>query len=111
MADSIWEYSRGPFYGVSRRSVGVGDIITIYISESTSAVQQASTQTRKESSLGANLLNNWDQVANLLGNETIRKTFNFDIGGDDNYQGSGQTSRRSQVKAVVTALVTEILEI
>ncbi|RAP33533.1 hypothetical protein DID75_01850 [Candidatus Marinamargulisbacteria bacterium SCGC AG-410-N11] len=108
-ADSLWG-NKGSLYGVKRQRIQVGDIITIQISESTSAVQQASTNTKKDSSVGANMLNNWDQVANLLGNETIRKTFDFSIGGEDEYQGTGQTSRRSNVKAIVTSIVTEILE-
>ena len=60
--------------------------------------------------MGTSIQNNWDQVANLLGNETIRKTFDFGFSGEDEYQGSGQTSRRSKVKAIVTSIVTEILD-
>lgn len=108
-ADSIWDNARSPFYGVSRRKIRVGDVITVFISESTSAVQSASTSTRKDSQVGTEMLNNWDQVANLLGNETLRKTFQFELNGNDEYQGTGATSRTSKVKAVVTATVTEIL--
>ena len=109
-ADSLWARSKGPFYGVTSRKVKVGDVITIFISESTTAVQEASTRTKKKSSLGTDLSNNWDQVANLLGNETIRKTFDFGVEGNDDYQGSGATSRSSKVKAVVTSIVTEVLD-
>jgi flagellar L-ring protein FlgH len=109
-ADSLWENSSGAYYGSSKRRIRVGDIITVYISEATSAVQAATTSTKKNASLGTNIENNWDQVANLLGNETIRKTFDFGFSGDDEYEGSGQTSRRSKVKAVVTSIVTEILD-
>lgn len=109
-ADSLWESAKVPFYGKNKRRVRVGDMITIYISESTSAVQAATTTTRKDSSVGTNLLNNWDQVANLLGNETVRKNLDFQVKGNDEYQGAGQTSRQSKVKAVVTAVVTEVLE-
>lgn len=109
-ADSLWDYAKGPFYGSSRRQVGVGDIIIIYVSESTSAIQQASTSTEKESKLGGILESNWEQIANLLGNETLSQTRDYRIGGEDSYSGSGQTSRRSQVKAVVSSVVTEILD-
>ena len=77
VADSLWDNSTGPFYGVSKRKVRVGDVITVLISESTSAAQEATTQTQKDSTLGSRFLNNWDQVANLLGNETLRKNFNL----------------------------------
>ena len=66
-ADSLWENTKAPFYGSSRRQIVVGDIITIYVSESTSAVQQASTRTERESKLGASLDASWEQISNLLG--------------------------------------------
>ena len=49
-------------------------------------------------------------MANVLGNERVRRTYDLSVRGDDSYNGSGQTSRSSQVRAVVTSLVTEILE-
>lgn len=109
-ADSLWDNATSGYYESAKRRIRVGDIVTIYISESTSAVQQATTSTRKDSSINAGMENNWDQVANLLGNETIRKTFDFGLSGEDQYQGSGQTSRTSKVKAIVTSVVTEVLD-
>ena len=64
----------------------------------------------KNSELSADMLSNFDQVANLLGNERVRRTQDLQISGNDRYSGSGQTSRKSQVNAVVTAEVTEILD-
>jgi len=110
VADSLFDNAKTPFYGVNRRLIRVGDIITIYVSESTSAAQQASTSTERESRLGASIQNNWEQVGNLLGNETLNQKRQYGLNGDDKYEGSGQTSRRSQVKAVVSSVVTEILD-
>lgn len=109
-ADSLYDNARLPLYGVTRRQVQVGDVITIYVSESTSAVQQASTRTERESKLGASIQADWEQIGNLLGNETLKQKRNYSLGGDDQYEGSGQTSRRSQVKAVVSSVVTDILD-
>ena len=109
-ADSLFENAQTPFYGVSRRQIQIGDIITIYVSESTSAVQQASTRTERESRLGASIQADWEQIGNLLGNETLKQKRDYTLGGDDAYEGSGQTSRRSQVKAVVSSVVTDILK-
>lgn len=109
-ADSLWENNKSAFYGTPKKEVQVGDIITISISESTSAAQEATTKTSKESSIGTDLLSGWNQVANLLGNETNRKTYDFSLKGDDQFNGTGQTTRKSRVTAVVTAVVTEILE-
>ena len=100
VADSLWEYSQVQFYNQAARRVGVGDIVTIYISEATSAVQEASTRTAKESGFGSSFLTNWDQVASLLGNESIRKQHELDIQGKDQYRGSGQTSRRTKVQSI-----------
>ena len=73
-ADSLWDQSTiDSFYTSKSRSVSIGDIITVRISEASSAVHEASTSTKKKSKLGTDLLSAWDQVANLLGNENIRK--------------------------------------
>jgi flagellar L-ring protein precursor FlgH len=109
-ADSLWSPSQGPIYGVSKRRIKVGDVITVYVSESTNAAQSASTMTRKDSSIGGKLLANWDQISNVLGNQQTRRTLDLGIDGNDAYEGTGQTVRRSNVKAVVSSIVTEILK-
>lgn len=108
-ADSLWETGKGGLFGSVKKEVQVGDVVTIYISESTSAAQQASTQTSKESEIGANLLSNWDLISNVF-NESAHRKYELQLSGDDSYKGSGQTTRTSKVTAVVTAVVTEILE-
>jgi flagellar L-ring protein precursor FlgH len=80
------------------------------ISESSTAAQEATTRTSKESGIGVELGSGWDQVANLLGSETIRKTYDGSLKGNDTYLGTGQTARKSTVQAMVTAVITEILE-
>ena len=110
LADSLWQPNQAPIYGVSKRRIRVGDVVTIYVSESTNAVQSASTSTRKDSSIGAKLLANWDQISNILGNEQTRRNLDVGFDGSDSYEGTGQTARRSSVKAVVTSVVTEILK-
>lgn len=108
--DSLWEKAKQPLYGVSKKRIKVGDIITVLVTESTSAVQEAGTSAQKTSKLNTAMVSNWDQVANLLGNETNRKNLNVQLTGGDDYRGTGQTSRRSRVQATITAMVTEILE-
>ncbi len=109
-ADSLWKSGKGSLYGVAKKEIQVGDLITVLISESTSAAQQANTKTSKESDINTNLLSGWNQVANLLGNEINRKTYDFTLKGGDDFKGSGQTSRQSRVTSIVTAVVTEILD-
>lgn len=109
-ADSLFNSANTPFYGAQRREIKVGDIITIYVSESTTAAQQASTRTEKASSLGGRLDGTWEQISNILGNETLNQNREYKLSGEDGYEGSGQTSRRSNVKAVVSCVVTEIFD-
>ena len=109
-ADSLYADYTANLYGAPVRRVLVGDIITVVISESTSAVQEASTRTQKASEFNLDFLSGYDQVANLLGSETIRKTYEASLAGEDDYAGSGQTSRRSRVDALISAVVTEILD-
>ena len=109
-ADSLWDSGKGNLYSVERRRPKVGDVVTIVVSEASSAQQEATTRTSKQSGIGINFESGWDQVANLLGSETIRKTYSGKIKGGDDYLGSGQTARKSTVRAMVTAVITEILE-
>ncbi|MFC1771327.1 flagellar basal body L-ring protein FlgH [Candidatus Margulisiibacteriota bacterium] len=109
-ADSLWQSARTPIYGTPSKEIRVGDIITIRISESSSAVHEASTRTSKLSQIGTDFLSNWDQVANILGSETIRKQHEFGLEGNDAYRGLGQTSRKSRLTAIISGRVTEILE-
>jgi len=110
IADSLYDNARTPFYGSARRVIDVGHVLTVYVSESSSAVQQASTSTERESSLAATVDSSWEQISDLLGNETITQERAYSLNGEDGYNGSGQTSRRSQVKAVISCVVTEILD-
>lgn len=108
-ADSLWDPTKS-LYDTDRREIRVGDIVTIQISEQTTAAQEATTRTSKESELNADILSAWDRIANVLGNETDRRDYEFELRGEDDYLGSGQTSRRSRVTAIVTAIVTEVLD-
>ena len=107
--DSLWKNSTS-LYSVPKKDIQLGDLITILISESTTAAQQANTKTSKQSELSTGVLDAWNQVANLLGNEINRKTYDLKLKGGDDFKGSGQTSRQSRVTSIVTAVVTEILD-
>lgn len=93
------------------KPIHVGDIIMIYISESSSAIQQAGTKTSKSSSVSASFFDSWSQVAQVLGtSNSLRKQQQYKLGGGDDYSGSGQTSRQHKVEAVLTAIVKEVFD-
>ena len=109
-ADSLYDVNSTQVYGFSPRVIAEGDIVTVYVSESTSAVQQASTRTEKDARVGASLESSWEQISSLLGNETKNQDREYKFSGEDQFQGSGRTSRRSQVRGVVSSRVIEVLD-
>lgn len=109
VADSLWAPDQS-IYSPKQRKIKVGDVITVQISETTSAAQQATTQTNKQSGVSADFLQALSRITNLLGNQIDRENMQYDLAGGEDYRGSGQTSRRSNVRARVTATVTEILD-
>ncbi len=99
-------------YNSKRRGYQIGDTITILVSQSTSAEHEAGTRTNKRSNLGADFFDYWDQVAFNTGDSaddsSLRKRQQYILEGRDDYSGLGQTTRKSRVNAVVTAVVTEV---
>ncbi|NQY74783.1 MAG: flagellar basal body L-ring protein FlgH [Candidatus Margulisbacteria bacterium] len=107
--DSLWEAKETSLYTRGKAPKKSGDTVTILISESSRAVHEASTRTSKESGIGANFLDYWDQFsADTLGDQNNRKNQRYLIDARDRYTGLGQTSRKSDLKAVVTAVVVEV---
>ena len=88
----------------------MGDLITVKISAESTAVQEAGTTTRKSSDIGANFFDTFDQYSLDTGNNSsLRKMQDYRIGGNDNYSGVGQTTRKSKVEATVSCIITTIL--
>ena len=109
-ADSLWNQNQGSVYGTAKRQVLPGDTITILVQETTSATQEASTRTAKESQVMVDFLEGFNRISDSLGNLQNESESKYDISGEDSYNGSGATSRRSRVTAIVTAEVTQVLE-
>ncbi len=109
-ADSLWNKKNASLFSTTK-PLHIGDILTIIISESSTAVQEAGTKTSKASNINSNLFSNWQQVAQVLGqSEMMRKNQDIKLGGGDSYSGTGQTSRKHKVEAIITAIVKEIYD-
>ena len=109
-ADSLWNKSESGSIFDSKRVFRVGDLVTVKISAESTAVQEAGTTTRKSSDIGANFFDTYDQYSiDSNNNDALRKMQNYRIGGNDNYSGVGQTTRKSKVEAIVSCVVTRIL--
>lgn len=109
------DYSRGSLWqeGGSlvsdHKARGVGDTLTILIVESASASKQASTDTKRSSSISAGVPNffglersrtvsGWADLANLLNAQTA-----------NSFGGSGSTSRKESLNATISAKVLSVL--
>lgn len=81
----------------------IGDIVTIQVSESSSAENSASTDTDRESSLSAGIQEFFGAGVDTLDN------FNVQGGIESEFEGSGSTTRRGNLEAFITARVVEVL--
>jgi len=106
---SIWQASSA---GVTEdfKARRKGDIITIVISETSSASKQANTATERSSEINAGM-------PNFLGLERhakFTKAFGdlnnlINAKGDSKFAGSGSTSRQENLTATISAKVIEVL--
>ena len=110
MGDSLWKKSESNSIFDNKRLFKIGDIVTVKISAESTAVQEAGTTTRKSSDVGANFFDTYDQYSlDSANNDSMRKMQNYRIGGNDNYSGVGQTTRKSKVEAIVSCVITRVL--
>ena len=109
--DSLWENAQGKSYFKHDPTYRVGDILTVEISAESTAVQEAGTTTRKSSDIGANFYNLYDKYSlDGNGDDSLRKMQDYRLGGNDDYTGVGQTTRKSKVEATVSCVVTKVLD-
>lgn len=84
-----------------------GDIVTVVIAESASASKQASTGTKRDSSISAGIpkfmgmeklpIKTWMDLANMISASSSSK-----------FDGSGSTSRQEDLKATISAKVVDV---
>lgn len=103
-ADSLWKEKDSASPYTPDKSYKVGDIITILVIESTSAIQKAGTDTNVKDEFGAKL----DHTINRL-TSLIPQDLSIDGELKNKYGSSGKTERTSSLKAKIAVVVTEIL--
>ena len=107
--DSLWQQDSdfGTLF-VSQKALRVGDIVTVRIVESSSAVNEATTTTGRDSSIGITTENFFG-----LENETADWMFNpfgeLSANFESDFEGDGKTERSGDLTAYITANVTEVL--
>lgn len=109
---SLWE-NNGPLSDlfIDPKARKVGDIVTISIVETSSASNNADTNTSRTSSIDASITN----LLGLENNSTFPRGSGFTPFGSvtgsssNSFQGSGNTNRSGELAASLTARVTEVL--
>ncbi len=106
---SLWTESRGSLFN-DRKAQRIGDILTVAIFERASASKEASTSTGRSSSASAginNLFGLEKQIATING--AIDPTKLIGTQYDNEFTGSGSTSRREDLVATITTRVVDVL--
>ena len=103
-SDSLWDETSASPYTTSK-AFKVGDIVTVLIIESTSAIQKAGTDTNVSDSLSAS----FDHTIEKL-KPTIDSSNMAAASAQNKYKGIGATTRSSSVQAKVAAVVTRVLQ-
>jgi len=83
------------------RASEVGDVVTIVVSESLSAVASGTTNTSRKSAAQAN-------IKSLLGPANPRLANLLDTSSNQSLQGQGQTSRNMTLSTTISARVVEV---
>ena len=109
-ADSLWAKGKNTSIYNNKARFSVGDVVTVEISAESTAVQEAGTTTSKRSDIGASFYDLYDQYSlDTENNDSLRKMKDYRLGGNNNYSGVGQTTRKSKVEATVSCIITSVL--
>ncbi len=104
---SLWTAHTGSLYQ-DMKARNVGDVVTITVSETADASEEATTETKRSHDWSGKISGS-DVVAG--GKSLIGGPSSFDYGVEfgRGLKGSGKTSRTNSVKAYMTATVVEVL--
>lgn len=111
---SLWpgENSRNALFQ-DLRARNIGDIITIVVSEKTSAIKQASTSTARDSNADIGVSELFGLPLNMGARNFLNQgnPFNPEVRSaySTDFNGTGSTKRSGELSAVITARVVEML--
>lgn len=106
---SLWTEGRGSLFR-DNKARHVGDIVTVAIYEQASASKEASTATGRSSSMSAGLTNLFGFEGNIADlNKFIDPTSLVNTSYENEFDGTGSTSRKEDLVATLTAQVIEEL--
>ncbi len=88
-----------------RKARQVGDILTILLVERTDASKSANTSTSKGTSIGINPPTIAGRPVTVGGTEVL----NFDVGTEQSFEGSGDSSQSNALSGSLSAMVTQVM--
>ena len=109
-ADTLWSHKTASVFNAVR-SLKVGDIVTINISVEAAAEQTAGTNTSRQSAIGAEVTDLYNQYNLQDGyNKGDRRFSNLSLRGNNDFRGGGQTTRKSRVMTTISAVVISVMD-
>ena len=106
---SLWSSGQGSLV-TDLKAGGVGDIVTVAIYEKASASKEATTSTGRDSSMSAGISRFFgleNDIAKI--NSAIDPTELIDVNYQNDFTGSGSTTRKEDLVATLTTYVTEVM--
>ncbi len=105
---SLWTENKGSLFG-DIKARAVGDILTVAIFEQASASREATTETSRSSDNEAGISKFFGLEANLANlNSAIDPTQLIATNYENDFEGSGSTSRKENLVATLSTRVVEV---
>ncbi len=106
---SLWQgdTNKNGFLFQDAKALGIGDVVTVILSENVAAEREASTESSKEAS-------NDYSISNVLGWGKGRKFSHFfapevTTSMESSFEGKGKIKRKDKLTGVISAIVVDIL--
>ncbi|MBF0454209.1 MAG: flagellar basal body L-ring protein FlgH [Magnetococcales bacterium] len=103
---SIWQSTDRNTLFLDNKARNIGDIITVQISEKSSAEKDATTELKRGNSNAASLGGMLDLTTVLKSDQSLATAT---ASSQNDFKGQGNTTRESTLVATVSCLVTEVL--
>ena len=109
---SLWDETASNFLFRDNKAQQIGDLVTILITESSTASNKATTDLGRESNFSAGIDNFWGletRLTKIHGNEEINPSALMKASSKNEFKGSGSTTRSDKLSSTMTAMVVEVL--
>ncbi|MBF0358066.1 MAG: flagellar basal body L-ring protein FlgH [Magnetococcales bacterium] len=103
---SIWQSADRNTLFLDNKARNIGDIITVKVSESSSAENDATSELKRGNSTASTLGGMLDLTTVLKSDQTLATAT---ASSQNDFKGSGNTTRESTLTATISCLVTEVL--